>query len=346
MRPCPTSRTDPFSVEATLFKTQLGLATRAQLLKEGITRGQINTALAQGRWVRTASGLYALSNWPPEPNRGLLAACIATGGVASHASAAWLWDLLKDEPPLTVSVRHGEKPRTPSPTNRRHIPPGSPDLSALVVHYSRDLSSSSISNWSGVPTTNPLRTLVDLAAVSGSEMLDEAIDAALAKRLATVDALMAEAARLRRAGRRGPAQLIDRLDARSFAGAPSPSVLESRTLRLLAGANIKVDNCEVVVDEGRYRLDIQVGARLFVEVDGFAYHWGPEQKHHDDRRRNRLRLCGFEILVYDWRAIANEPRRVVKEVRGALRARKRARRPPLPAARERERAKKDQREPG
>ncbi len=72
------------------------------------------------------------------------------------------------------------------------------------------------------------------------------------------------------------------------------------------------------VDEGRYRLDIQVGPKPFVEVDGFAYHWGPEKKHHDDLRRNKLRLLGYEVLVYDWEAIVNEQSRVLSEVRTAL----------------------------
>jgi very-short-patch-repair endonuclease len=332
----PTIRTDPSAVEATIFKSQLGLATRAQLLNEGVSERQIHVALTQGRWLRTAWGLYALSNWPPDPTRGLLAACLATSGVASFTSAAWLWGLLKDEPPhLTVSVQHGRTPAappTPPKRGRRPFPSGPNgllDLSSLVVHHSRDLSSRSISNWRGVPTTNPLRTLVDLAAVSGSKMLDEAVDLALAKRLATVEALEAEAARLKHPGRRGPALLVDRLEARSFAGAPSPSVLESRALRLLANANIKVGKCEVVVDEGRYRLDIEVGPQLFVEVDGFAFHWGPEQKHRDDMRRNQLRLRGFEILVYDWEAIVKERHRVVKEVRAALETKATARHRPL-----------------
>ncbi len=73
------------------------------------------------------------------------------------------------------------------------------------------------------------------------------------------------------------------------------------------------------MDGGRYRLDIQVGPRVFVEVDGFAYHWTPEQKRYDDKRRNELRLLGYEILVYDWKAVMDEPRRVVKETKTAIR---------------------------
>jgi very-short-patch-repair endonuclease len=318
--------TDLLKIERTIFKAQLGLGTRAQLLTQGASDAQIRSALSQGRWLRAAPGLYALANWPSEPARLILAACLMTGGVASHASAAWLWGLLTNEPEcVSVSVPRGRRTRIPVVKGHGVRLSGSPDLSRLVVHQSGDLSLQHTSKRQGVPTTNPLRALVDLAGVSSEQLLDEAIDAALAKRLVNVDGLLAEVARLQRRGRHGPVQLIARLHQRGFAGAPSPSVLESRALRLLAAGKVKVHRCEVVVNDGRYRLDIQLGPQLFMEVDGYAYHWAPEQKRYDDERRNKLRLLGFEVLVYDWMAIVNEPRRALMEVKMAQRTRQASR---------------------
>ena len=77
-------------------------------------------------------------------------------------------------------------------------------------------------------------------------------------------------------------------------------------------------NREVVLKELGYRLDIQLEEQLFLEVDGYAYHWSPEQKRHDDARRNKLRLHGLTVLVYDWRAVVSEPTRLVAEVQQAL----------------------------
>jgi Protein of unknown function (DUF559) len=243
--------------------------------------------------------------------------------VASHASAAWVWGLLRYEPhPPVVSVPRGRHPagrgggsQTQRQTRRLR---SFPDMSGVRIHHSRDLATGGTSNWRGVPTTNPLRTLVDLAGEPNPELLDEAIDVALATRLVTVEGLLAEAVRLRRQGRRGPAQLIGRLEGRRFAGAPAPSVLESRALRLLSSAGIGVEKCEVVVEGGRYRLDIQLERRLFLELDGYAYHWAPEQKRRDDSRRNRLRVLGFEILVYDWGTVVHEPSRLLGEIKTAL----------------------------
>jgi very-short-patch-repair endonuclease len=335
----PSNPTDLVRVEKTIFKAQLGLATRTQLLDHGVTDKQVRTALLQGRWLRAGPGLYQLVNWPDGPARHLLGACLLTGGVASHSSAAWLWGLLKGVPaPPVISVPHrlhfhGKGHRRQEREQQhgqcqgqwgrergwaaqsRALPfPG------IVVHRSRDLLTGSISTRHGVPTTNPLRSLVDMAGDDRPALLDEAIDVALATRLVTVEGLVAEAGRLRRQGRKGPAKLLKRLESRGFVGGPSPSVLESRALRLLHQAGIKVVRCQTVVDGGRYRLDIELVGRVFVEVDGYSYHWSPEQKSHDDARQNALLLLGFKVLIYGWQDIVHEPRRVVAEIKAVMAA--------------------------
>jgi hypothetical protein len=104
-------------------------------------------------------------------------------------------------------------------------------------------------------------------------------------------------------------------------GAPHPSVLESRLLRLLAAAGIVPLGTEVVTHGGRYRLDVLVAAGVAVEVDGFRYHHSPEAKTADERRRNRIRLAGTFLLVYTWWDVAHDRRRIVREVTAAVAAR-------------------------
>jgi len=79
-----------------------------------------------------------------------------------------------------------------------------------------------------------------------------------------------------------------------------------------------VEKCEVVVEGAGYRLDLQLEGGLFVELDGYSYHWSPDHKRYDDARRNKLRLLGFEILVYDWQTVTKQGRRMVEEIRTAL----------------------------
>ncbi len=289
------------------------------MLAAGVSLAQLRTAVSQARWEARGSGLYAAVNWPNSAERSLHAACLWYDGVASHESAAWLWGLLKREPPVpVVSVPHNRRPVVGTDGATAGSRGGAGSRANAIVRRSRDLTHSSTSYRQGIPTTNPLRTLVDMAGDAEPALLDEAIDAGLAVRLVTVEGLLAEAARLGRYGRSGPAQLTRRLAKRGFIGAPAPSALESRALRLLVASRVRVERCEVVVEGTGYRLDIQLAGGLFVELDGYTYHWSPDQKRYDDARRNKLRLLGFEILVYDWQTVTRQGRRMVEEIRTAL----------------------------
>ena len=73
--------------------------------------------------------------------------------------------------------------------------------------------------------------------------------------------------------------------------------------------------------EGQYRIDFLIAPALVVEVDGFAHHWSPEAKGRDESRRNELRLGGLFILVYTWRDVRRDERRVAAEISRALRRR-------------------------
>jgi very-short-patch-repair endonuclease len=282
------------------FRNQHGLITRQELRLLGVTASEERRRRAAGEWEVAGPGVLRLAGSPRTPEQGLLAACLACGAtaVASHRSAAWMWGLL-DQPPDRPAVTVARTGRTRVRRVEVHRPV---DYPAHVVVVRR------------VPCTNPLRTLVDLAAVTPSGVLDSAVDRALAKRLLTVGAIDAELRRLARQGRAGVGTLRASLRRRGLIGAPHPSVLESRTLRLLRQHGIEPLACEVKMGpDGRYRVDVLVAPRVVMEVDGFAYHSDPEQVAEDKRRRTRLRLEGIVVLDYTWRDITFDFRRVARE---------------------------------
>lgn len=167
--------------------------------------------------------------------------------------------------------------------------------------------------------TNPLRTLVDLAGVVAPDALDEAVDRAIAKKLVTVDGLKAEVGRLSRHGRKGTGAMRRSLARRGLNEGPHPSVLEARVHRLLHSVGIKPVGTEVVSGpNGEYRVDVMLSETVVLEVDGHRYHSTPEQKQYDERRRTELRLGGLFVLVYTWRDITDDGRRVVAECRRAI----------------------------
>ena len=270
-----------------------------------MTPRQVTRAVESGAWDRIHRGVFHLRGSPMTPHGTLLAACLATGGRASHQSAAWLWALLPEPPPQpTVSVGSTAWARKPG----------------VVVHRAEGLGSGPAPTWLGIPCTNPGRTVVDLAGVVNRRRLDEAVDAGLAQRRLTLGGLATELDRLSRRGRPGVGRLRQALDERGYLGAPHPSVLESLVLRLLSRGGIRPCGVEVEVlgAGGRYRLDITLAERVAMEVDGFAYHADPEAMTRDHRRRNELLRLGWKVLVFTWLDVTRDGAGVLTAVRETL----------------------------
>jgi hypothetical protein len=282
-----------------------GVIGRDEALRLGATTPMIRTKLGRGEWAPMHRGVYRDSATPTGARQDLRAAYVATGGrgLASHASAAWMWCLLRQPPDvLEISVSTSA--------------PGGHNFRGIRIHRSLDLSVAAAGQRDGIPVTNPLRTLVDLAATALPEQLTEAVDSALARRLVTISGLEAEMARLSRPGRPGVTVLRGHLLTRGFVGAPEPSVLEARMRRIVVATGLPLPDIERRAGpEGEYRLDLSWPAVLFaVEVDGYVWHFTPEHKARDEARRNQLQQLGWTLLVYSWRDVVREPGRVAREI--------------------------------
>jgi hypothetical protein len=289
-----------------LFRDQRGLVLRDQLLRLGFTVRQIQHRLATGEWQQVHPGVYRTRLSPESAEQRLLAACYAAGprSLASHASAAWLWGLL-DRPP--------ERPILSVPR------PAHPQLVGVELHRQSDLDPSRVSYRNGIPCTDPLRALVDLAATADRPVVVDALDQALSSRLVSGRAVAAELRRRAARGRRGVRPLRDIVASRGIIGAPRASVLERQTLLLLDGWGIPVTGREVKAGpDDRYRVDFTLRPPVAMEVDGYTHHWSPEAKAHDEARRNRLRLDGTFLLVYTWIDIRHDQFRIRQELTTAL----------------------------
>jgi hypothetical protein len=291
------------------LRTHHGLITRADAVRIGATSDVIRGRVERQEWERVFRAVYRDTTRARSAHQMLLAGCLAAGGrsVASHRSAAWLWGLT-DHPPPTPEVTI---PATEQRGRR---------LAGLVVHRSGDLLPWPTPAPRNIPCTDPLRTLVDLAAVASPHTLADALDRALAGRLVTVKGMVSGLDAMRhRSGRAvGTVPLRRILAERGFVGAPHPSVLESRALALFRRFRLPVPAVELITGpSGEYRLDFAYpDIRLAVEVDGYVWHFSPEHQRRDHARRNRLQAHGWRMLVYTWRDIVDEPSRVAGEVAG------------------------------
>lgn len=276
------------------------VATRSQLLDAGLSRSVIHHALESGELVVVHRGVYSPASAPRSPEQALHAACLAAGprAVASHRGAAWLWGLTEREW-VEITVPRGH----------------SGHLRGCTVHTSSGFTASI---RRGIPTTNPLQTIVDLAGVLNDESLWLAFARGVTARLFTPEAVRAENERRRRSGRAG-ALAVDRLlHTLGPVSVRSPSVLQMAFARLVVVGGLELPVPEFEVLNGRFRIDFAWPAVfLAVELDGWESH-GPEQARANHARRRALTSLGWTVIVYTWDDVWRNPERVIAEIREHL----------------------------
>lgn len=167
----------------------------------------------------------------------------------------------------------------------------------------------------GIPCTNPLRTMIDLASVLEGDELWLAFARGVSSRLFTPDGVRAENNRLRTSGRRG-AKAIDRILAElGPLSLASPSVLQMAFARLIARAGVEWPKPEHPVLGGRFRIDFAyLDVLLAIELLGFDAHNDPLKAAEAARRRRQLVALGWTVLEFTWDEVWNHPEHVLIEV--------------------------------
>lgn len=281
-----------------------GVITAAQAVPCGASRATMASLARAGILVRRHPDVYAVAGTEGDHAVACRAALasLATrrataGAVVSHTSAAWLQGLIPRPPAVvhvTVATAHPLSPAGVAVHRCVTPPPGRP--------------------WQGIRCTDPALTLVDLAVTAEPTDLDAAVDLALAKRIVRVGDLMTAAQSTRR---RGAARLRRSLEDHGYVGAPTPSVLEARTNRLIRRAGLPTPRAEVVAGpDAEYRLDYAFpDRRLAFEVSGYAWHHSPQQMGRDLARHRRLVLTGWTVVSFTWTDVVERPEQVTADVR-------------------------------
>jgi len=268
-------------------RRQHAVFTRGQALSAGFTDRMIRGRLDLGLWRAMHRGVYALAAAPGTLQTRVLAACLATDGVASGRTAAAVWRLPGGQAsPIEVAVMSDRRRSRPSVLVRRSRAPLAGDIVALE----------------GVPVTNPSRTIVDLAGCVGAVTLEAAVVDVLARELTTLDRLGDRISREQHRGRAGIATLRKVLAAQDPAVAGTRSHLEPRFLRLFRSlslpepipqAEIRLPNGEVVRPDFVYP-----DARVVIEVNSRRWHAGRAKTEADLRRETKIALDGYTILHF------------------------------------------------
>jgi hypothetical protein len=175
----------------------------------------------------------------------------------------------------------------------------------------------------GLTTTTVVRTWADLAARFDLVDLVTLADAALRRRLVSRDQLEAVVASW--SGRPGAA-LLRRAVPLVEPATDSPMETRLRLLLVLAGLPRPLAGRDVVLYGGWIaRPDLSYPAlRIAIEYDGDHHRVSRQQWRNDIGRRRALEEAGWLVLVFTADDVLQWPQETVRQVRAAVRSRRRA----------------------
>ncbi len=268
---------------------QHGVVSRAQLLEMGFTSAGIEHRLERGRLHRVMRGIYALGR-PDIPACGRwMAAVLSCGDHAhlSHRSAAALWGIAAQaDGDVEVSITVASGLRRPG----------------VRVHRRCGLGAECLTRHRGIPVTDVVQTLVDIAAVLPPHRLERAVNEADRLDLVDPDSLRRQLDSFR--GQRGVGRLRTVLDRHTFR--LTDSELERRFLAIVDSLGIERPLTQQQVNG--YRVDFHWPALgLVVETDGLRYHRTPAQQSRDRRRDQAHTAAGLAQLRFTHEQVRREP---------------------------------------
>jgi predicted transcriptional regulator of viral defense system len=284
-----------------------GVITRSEVLALGMKPATLARRVQTGHLVAVGKGLYVQPGVMAAERTTLLAATHALDAIASHQSAARLHELDgvgSSNITVTVPVRK---------CNR---------FGPVIVHQLTDLEEGDVTVIRGIPTTDPKRTIIDLAAVIGSTRLATILDEAHRRRLTSYEEVAVLLESLARRGKPGVTKLRSVLKPRLEGFVVSESALETRLHALISRAGLPPPTAQFRppwLKSVNGRVDLAyVDERLIVEGDSRRWHGTPESFQADRHRDNLAQLAGWRILRFTWEDITRRPSYVVDSIRQAL----------------------------
>lgn len=278
---------------------QHGIVARRQLLALGFNSREIEHRIDRGRLHLVMRGVYAVG-WPELNERQRwMAAVLACGeGAAlSHQSAAALWGIGKNHSGrIDVSVRRRSELKRPG----------------LRVRARAKLNAARIVAKDGIPVTDVVQTLVDLATELPPRRVERAINEADKRDLIDPETLRARLGSYE--GEPGVKPLRTLLDKRTFR--LSDSDLEILFRPIAARAGLPPPLSKQVVNGWEvdfYWPDLS----LVIETDGLRYHRTASTQTRDVRRDRAHALAGMTPLRFTHYEIRYEPKRVRVELERA-----------------------------
>ncbi len=289
----------------TVAKAQYGLFSRSQALRCDVNQDMLDRALGTDRITHEAEGVYGMPGWPESWWREVWRAFLATGpdAVVSHETAAAIHRLTNfPRGRIVLTTAHGD-----------HHWHGLADM-----RQSTDLKPEHVGIRDGLPVTTPVRTLFDLAAVTGRDRLATAVEDAHTSRLCRLEELIALYEELRRPGKHGMKKLGRILSERGPGYVPPESALERMLLKILRNAGLPKPRLQAQLP-WRTTLPSRCDAiyddqRIILEADGRRWHTRVDQMANDRRRDREALNHGYRPYRFVYEELKRDPQMVVETV--------------------------------
>jgi very-short-patch-repair endonuclease len=291
---------------ARLAERQHGVVERSQLVALGLGPRAIDRWSAAGALHPVYPGLLAVGHRLLSQRAWWMAATLACGtdAVLSHWSAAELWGIRR---PTDRRIDVTLRPKSRSPRGIRR-------------HASKLLPADEVTAREGIPVTTVPRTVLDLAAVAGIDVVENAVREM--EYLELRDPLSLPDLLTRYPGRRGVRRVrlaLDRIREEPSGRRRSP--LEERFVPFLRRHQLPIPrlNAWVEVRGKRYQVDcLWPATTQIVELDGWQAH-GTRSAFRDDRARDRrLRVAGYSVTRISWSQLDDEPTAIAADLRALL----------------------------
>jgi hypothetical protein len=282
-----------------LAERQHGVVSARQLRELGYSYDVMADAATAGRLHRLHRGVYAVGYQPLTWHGRCLAAVLAgTPAVASHASAGWIWGLLR-YPPEKIDIT--------APTKRH-------GRGSIRLHHAR-LDDRDCTEREAIPVTSLARTHLDLAATLPPRRIERVLERSEELQLFDLTAVEELLSRVTR--HRGVKSLRAALATYQPDATFTRSGLERRFLALVkaAGLPIPAMNHNVV----GFELDAYWEEERFaVELDVYETHGTRVAFERDRIRQEDLLLAGIEIDRITGPRLRREPKRVIQRLEKLL----------------------------
>jgi hypothetical protein len=264
-----------------------GVVTRVRLLAAGITARQIERRVERGSLIVVFRGVYRVGHMAPSVEATYMAAVLACGDGAllMGAAAAYLYALIRGEPPGPVVKTRGER-----------------RIDGIETHRARGKPARA-SEWRGIPITNIPTTLIDLTPSMPMDQLARACHEAQVRFGTRPDQF-----------ERPPRKL------RAILSGDIPVTLgelENRFLEVLTAEGLPTPQTNRRA--GTKRVDCRWPAHhLTVELDSYRYHHSRHAWEQDRAREREAHARGDQHRRYTYGDVFEDPRQMLAELRELL----------------------------